>query len=137
MIKLSQNFLFNCLLVCGGIAALAMPAVAATADQACGQSPVSPETLKFPKLCDIPASPDKGLGAAGYRALVIDTRQSGAALAEATSPQGFSLSNTEAFAAEARAEATPPAPLTTPSVQDTEFFASEARQRAMPSPRPR
>ena len=137
MIKLSRKFFVDRLLQGGCIAVLAGAGLANAAEPSCAIAPASAIALQFPKLCSIPARPDDKLGAVGYHALVVGTRQSGAALVQATAPQSFSLSNTEAFAAEARAEATPPAPLTTSSAQDTETFASEARERATPSPRPR
>ncbi len=75
--------------------------------------------------------------AAQFRTEVLATRMAGARVALGSEPSHFTLTDTEGFAAEARGEAAPPPPMTTPGEADTADFAASARRSATPPARPR
>ena len=75
-------------------------------------------------------------GAEAFKAAVVDTRVEGARLVRRTAPDTFTLNATDDFLAQARRDATPPPPLTTPSDGDTAAFVKEMRARATPPPKP-
>lgn len=91
----------------------------------------------YPTFCSIPPTPAGVRGAKAFRGAVVETRIAGARLVSQTEPSTFSLGDTDAFAAAARAEAAPPPPMTTPGEAATEDFAATGRQRVTPPARPR
>lgn len=98
--------------------------------------PAGARDWTYPKFCSIPLRPRDERTPAAFKAAVVDTRLAGAWLVKRTSPETFSLSGGEAFAAEARREATPPPPMTTPGEANTEAFIEDSRARATPPSRP-
>jgi hypothetical protein len=100
--------------------------VATPADNAAG----------YPSFCSIPQPPTDVRTVAEFRKAVVEASAAGRSLTRATAKMQWSLSpgQAEPFAAQARAEATPPPPMTTPG--DTEEFARRAREEATPPPKP-
>ncbi|HEY7901235.1 MAG TPA: hypothetical protein VIC25_08630 [Caulobacteraceae bacterium] len=94
-----------------------------------------PSDLVWPDFCSIPPAPTDVRPATAFKDAVVRTRLAGADLVRESGPDTFSLSGTNAFLDEARREAAPPAPLTTPSGPDTAAFVAEAKARAKPPPR--
>ncbi|HSZ53883.1 MAG TPA: hypothetical protein VK801_20120 [Caulobacteraceae bacterium] len=90
----------------------------------------------YPSFCSIPLPPTDVRTAAEFKTAVVDARVAGRSLTRATARMHWSLTpgETEAFAAQARAQATPPPPLTPPG--EAEEFARRAREEATPPPRP-
>lgn len=88
------------------------------------------------KLSEIPAIPDDIPSADQIRNAVAGQEAAGEALARATAPSTWELENTEAYAAKARREVTPPAfeAPTDADRADTEAFARAARGRASAPP---
>ncbi|HWE98477.1 MAG TPA: hypothetical protein VG248_01645 [Caulobacteraceae bacterium] len=86
----------------------------------------------FPNFCSIPAVPRDVPTPAAFRTAVVDTRVAGRAAEHQASPATWTLpeGGAEAFAAQARAEAAAPPPLT--SEADTEAFAARLRELAAP-----
>jgi hypothetical protein len=102
-------------------------------------SPVAAEAAKiaradsdYPSFREIPPKPTDVAPPRIYgdRARALEVAR--IALDRNTAPDTWTLSNTEAFAARARAEAGPD--LGAPASTDTESFAREARKRATPPP---
>jgi hypothetical protein len=92
----------------------------------------------YPTFASIPPLPADVRPLSGWRASVRAIKADGAELAEAAAAGPWTLSNTEGWAAEARAEAAPPPPVTEPSSEaDTAAFAAAMRARATPPPRRR
>ena len=110
---------------------LALAASGASAVTTCA-APVG-----YPSFCSIPAVPHDVRTAEAFKSVVVDTRLGGRSLEQNTGPNQFSLSDTAGFEAQAKLEATPPAPITTPGPADTEAFLRDARARVTPPPRPR
>ena len=90
----------------------------------------------YPSFCSIPQPPRDVRTAAEFKTAVVDARVAGRSLTRATARMHWSLTpgETAAFAAQARAQATPPPPMTPPG--GTEEFARRAREEATPPPRP-
>lgn len=132
------------LLACAGAAALlggcvGNPFKEAKVDP---RSPVAAEVAKaarantdYPSFSEIPAKPNdvRPLRMFGQAAREIEL--AGALLERETAPETWTLSNTEDFAAGARAAAGPE--LAPADPRDTEAFASELRDRATPPPPPK
>ena len=110
---------------------LACAAVGAGATTPCAKS------AGYPSFCSIPLVPHDIRTAEAFKSVVVDTRLGGRSLEQNTGPNQFSLSDTAGFEAQARLEATPPPPVTTPGQVDTEAFLRDARARVTPPPRPR
>ena len=88
-----------------------------------------------PKFASIPSAPTDVRPFVAWRAAIADTRSVGAqTVAEATAGP-WMLSGTEAWADRGRAEADPPAPMTTPAQGGTDAFVKEMLRRATPPPR--
>jgi hypothetical protein len=112
----------------GGFAQAATPAVCATTHAAA--------TAGYPSFCSIPQPPRDVRTATEFKQAVADARLAGRSLTRATAQMKWSLSpgQAEPFAAQARAEATPPPAMTPP--ESAEEFARRAREEATPPPRP-
>lgn len=93
-----------------------------------------------PSFADIPPVPTDVRGPARYKAIVEAQQAAAAKLLRETAPETFTLRDTEAYAARARAEAKAP-DLEAPTEADraeTEAFAAAARGRASaPSSQPK
>ncbi|WP_297694324.1 hypothetical protein [Phenylobacterium sp.] len=105
-------------------------------------SPVAAEVARvasvnraYPTFSDIPASPKDVRPPGQYGQAAKTIEQAAADLEAATAPDTWSLTGTDAFAAQARAAAgSEPAPTAS---DDTGAFARSARARATPPPPPR
>jgi hypothetical protein len=102
---------------------------------ACAPTPAD-HPSGYPSFCSIPLPPTDVRTAAQFKTSVINARIAGRSLTRATARMHWSLTpgETEAFAAQARAQATPPPPMTPPG--EAEEFARRAREEATPPPRP-
>jgi hypothetical protein len=116
------------------VGASALPARSADAG-GCATPP--PAAMSYPTFCSIPQPPKNVRTAAQFKAAVVDARLTGRGQARSAQSARWSLTpgEAEAFAAEARALAAPPPPVTGPG-GDTEDFARRAREDATPPPRP-
>jgi uncharacterized protein YkwD len=120
------------MMVCGLVAAAPPLAFAAAADPTpCAAS------AGYPSFCAIPHPPTDVRTAAQFRTAVDASRNAGQNLERSTAAMTWSLpaGGGAGFAAEARAEATPPAPMTEPQSDATDF-ARRTREEATPPPRP-
>jgi hypothetical protein len=96
------------------------------------------QTAPLPTFAQIPPIPKDVRSTAQWKASVTGLKAQGAQLTQLAASEPWTLGDTDAWAASKRAEAEPPAPVTTPSSQaDTEAFAAAMRARAMPPPRKR
>jgi hypothetical protein len=89
----------------------------------------------WPKFSDIPAMPTDVRAPTQYGADAKAVTAEGDQLVQATDPAAWSLADTEAFAAKARADAGDEAAPT--ASNRTSSFATEQRKRATPPPPPR
>ncbi len=89
-----------------------------------------------PTFCKIPVLPSNVRSGKAFKEAVVGLRMTGVRLVAQTAPATFSLENTDAFAASARAEAAPPPPIAPPDGQPTDAFINQARTMARP-PGPR
>ncbi|MBV8683591.1 MAG: hypothetical protein JO111_11995 [Caulobacteraceae bacterium] len=126
------------LLVTFSIAIASLTAWGSGAAQAAtpGDCSAAPAAGGYPSFCSIPQPPTGVRTAAEFKTAVLDARGAGRSLTRATARMNWSLSPGQAapFAAQARAEATPPPPMTPPG--EAEDFARRAREEATPPPRP-
>jgi hypothetical protein len=91
---------------------------------------------KFPTFCGIPPRPTNVRSGGAFKQAVVAIRLAGARLDAETSPRTFTLADTDGFARAARAEASPPPPMTPSLDQQTEAFINKARALAhAPGPR--
>jgi hypothetical protein len=105
-------------------------------------SPVAAEVAKvaranrdYPTFSEIPPKPTDVRPVRMFGQAAKDIEVAGAKLERETAPETWTLSNTEGFAAGARTAAGPELP---PAEQrDTEAFANELRARATPPPPPK
>ena len=96
----------------------------------------SANVAHLPTFCKIPQRPKNIRTGAAFKQAVVAIRLAGVRLAAQSAPETFSLDDTEDFARAARAQATPPPPITLPDDQQTEAFINQARALARP-PGPR
>ncbi len=96
----------------------------------------SANVAHWPSFCQIPQRPKNIRTGAAFKQAVVALRLAGVRLAAQSAPATFSLDDTEGFAGAARAQATPPPPITPPDEQQTETFINQARALARP-PGPR
>jgi hypothetical protein len=99
-------------------------------------APPTAADLAYPDFCDIPVTPTDVRSASTFKAAVIRTRAAGAGLIARTAPETFTLTGTENFEAESKRAATLPPPVTAPGEPDTAAFAAAARAKATPPRRP-
>lgn len=128
-----------------GAVSLAAPSSAASAEVCAAPAAPPPmpadmvaEAAKphpYPTFCSIPPVPHDVRSAMAWKAAVVDTRVAGARLKQESGPSTFSLDATSDFAGDARSEAAPPPPMTSPD-DTTEAFVKGAKSRATPPPRP-
>jgi hypothetical protein len=91
----------------------------------------------YPTFCAIPLPPHDVRTPAQFKTAVVAVRLSGRSVTRDADAGGWSLAEgaAAAFGAEARAEAAPPPPMTSPD-SDAADFARAARQATTPPPRP-
>ena len=117
--------------------AAAIPMTASTALSAPSPACTSKAATAYPVFCQIPSQPQGYSSPEDYHAQVLDTRMLGARILASGAGGVFGLSDTEGFASDARALATPPVALTLATEAQTEAFVRAARLRATPPPRSR
>jgi hypothetical protein len=88
-----------------------------------------------PTFAEIPVAPTDVRPFVAWKASIADTKRVGARTAAEANAGPWMLSDTDAWADRARAEAAPPAPMTTPAQGDTDAFVREMLRRATPPPR--
>ena len=92
----------------------------------------------YPTFAQIPPLPTDVRPMGAWKASVLNVKAEGAQLAEAAAAEPWTLGDTDGWAAQERADAAAPPPITQASSQaDTEAFAAAMRARAMPPPRKR
>jgi len=123
-------------LACAGAAA-AQPVIHAPPAQP--PSPVTTAAIAgaearapYPSFASIPPSPKDVRSVAAWKASVIEIKTEGADLVRLIAAQPWTLNDTEAWAADERAIATPPPQIAVGG--DTEAFVAAMRERAMPPP---
>jgi hypothetical protein len=89
----------------------------------------------LPTFASIPSAPTDVRPFRGWVVAISDTQRVGAQTAAEAAAEPWTLSDTEGFADRARAEASPPPPMTKPSDGDTDAFVREMIRRATPPPR--
>ena len=89
----------------------------------------------LPTFASIPPAPTDVRPFQAWQSSIADTKRVGAATAAEAAAEPWTLSDTQGFADRARAEAAPPAPMTTPAQGDTDAFVREMLRRATPPPR--
>jgi len=104
-------------------------------------TPLPPDVLAraehpsaYPRFSDIPDLPKDVRTPAAWKAAVVQTRQIGAHVQRLDEALPPAPGDTDAWAARARAEARPPAPVTQPS-EDTAALIADLRARASAPPR--
>lgn len=108
----------------------------AGAPNACAAAPAA-SAGGYPNFCAIPQPPRDVRTAIQFKTAVGDAQAAGHSLTGTTAAMTWSLpvGAAEPFAAEARAQAAAPPPMTPPS-NDTLDFARRAREEATPPPKP-
>jgi hypothetical protein len=88
----------------------------------------------YPTFCGVPLTPTNVRSADAFRAAVLDVRLAGRQVARQSAPDTFSLplGGAESFDAAARAAAAYPAPVAGPAGLQSDAFAAAARARATP-----
>jgi hypothetical protein len=102
-----------------------------------GAISVAEQPAPYPSFANVPQIPDDVRAPTLWKADVVATRVAGARLARQIARDPWTLSDTAGFAARARAEASPPAPLTTSSQAETEALVKAMQARAIKPPRRR
>ncbi|HLY79970.1 MAG TPA: hypothetical protein VKQ70_11380 [Caulobacteraceae bacterium] len=105
----------------------ASPALSAIAE---GEKPAT-----RPTFADVPPAPSDIRPFVAWRSAIGDIRQVGAQTAAEANAGPWTLSDTQGWADQAKAEANPPPPMTTPAQGDTDAFVREMLRRATPPPR--
>lgn len=131
------------LATCGGAAALLAGCMGPFAvGEVDPRSPIAAEVARtaranrdYPSFAEIPAPPADLRPVRMYGAQAAELEAERAQLERETAPDTWTLRNTDAFAARARADAGPDAP--PPQTADTEAFAESVRRRATPPPPPK
>jgi hypothetical protein len=103
------------------------PAVSAIAE---GEKPTT-----RPTFAQVPPAPSDVRPFVAWRSAIADIRLVGVKTAAEANAGPWTLSGTEGWAGQARDEANPPAPMTTPAQGDTDAFVREMLRRATPPPR--
>jgi len=121
-------------------AVAALVAGAVQADAPAGVSAAvanAPQHSRYPTFTEVPPAPKDVRSVPAWRAAVVAVQKDGQKVAEQEAAQPWTLGATDTFAARARAEASPPPPITTASDPSTEAMVAEMRARAKEPPRRR
>ncbi|MFI4935950.1 MAG: hypothetical protein ACHP7N_15120 [Caulobacterales bacterium] len=123
-----------CALALAGLAgaALAQPTALAPEVIAGAERPAP-----YPTFASVPSLPSDVRSPGAWKEAVVEARLAGRSIVRLTADATWTLADTDAFAGQARAEAAPPPPITTPSDADTEALVKALRARATPPPRRR
>jgi hypothetical protein len=118
-------------LVAGGAVLADAPArVSATVANA-------PQHSRYPTFKQVPPAPKDVRSVPAWRTAVVTVQKVGQQLAQQEAAQPWTLDGTDGWAARARAEATPPPPITTASDPATEAMVAAMHARAKEPPRKR
>jgi hypothetical protein len=120
---------------CAAGGSLAEPTAQASASPVPGAISQAEKGAALPTFASIPSAPTDVRPFRGWVAAISDTQRVGAQTAAEAAAEPWTLSDTEGFADRARAEATPPAPMTEPADGDTDAFVRDMIRRATPPPR--
>jgi hypothetical protein len=93
--------------------------------------------MRYPKFSDIPQAPTGVRSLADWRTAIVETRLIGRRVAREAAAGPWILGDTESWAAQARALAVAPPPITTPYEGESELLAAALRARASAPPRSR
>ncbi|HZZ87501.1 MAG TPA: hypothetical protein VFE13_04110 [Caulobacteraceae bacterium] len=93
--------------------------------------------LETPTFASIPPAPKDVRPFTAWRAAIADTKAVGRQAYAEGEAGPWLLADSEAWATRERAEAVPPAPMTTPAEANTDAFVREMIRRATPPPRAR
>ena len=112
----------------------------AIADPAARAAPCAADAVAktgYPDFCSIPAAPKDVRGPVEFKSAVVETRVVGLRTSRLSAAESFGLAEgqADAFTQAARAEASWPD--AEPAASDTESFAAAARARANPQARSR
>jgi hypothetical protein len=88
-----------------------------------------------PTFAQMPVAPTDVRGFQAWRGAITDLKAVGAQTESEGAAGPWLLADTEDWAERARAEAAPPAPMTTPAQGDTDAFVRDMIRRATPPPR--
>jgi hypothetical protein len=92
----------------------------------------------YPTLAAVPPKPTDVRSVKAWKASVLATLARRDEQTRMAAAEPWTLNDTEGWAEQQRASASPPPPITTPSSEaDTEAFAAALRARATPPPRKR
>lgn len=113
---------------------LAAPAPQRSTSPVTGVIAEAETSAVLPTFASIPPLPTDVRPFQAWRVAIADARAVGAQTAAEAAAEPWTLADSEGWAARARAEADPPAPMTTPD-NDTDAFVREMMRRATPPPR--
>jgi hypothetical protein len=102
-----------------------------------GEIKAAESKMSYPSFSDVPEAPKGIRSAADWRAAVVETRLTGRRVAREAAAGPWMLGDTEAWAAQARANAVAPPPITAPYEGEAEALAAALRARASAPPRSR
>jgi hypothetical protein len=91
----------------------------------------------YPSFASVPPTPKDVRPLSAWKTAALTTKSEGAALTREAAAEPWTLHDSEVWAAEERAGAVPPAPVTVASEADTEAYAAALRARAMAPSRKR
>jgi hypothetical protein len=120
-------------------AALAAPNPTATeAPQTTAAIAAARMSAPYPSLASVPPKPTDVRPVKAWKSSVLTIEAQGDELTRMAAAEPWTLHDTDAWAADERQAASPPAPITTASsAADTEAYAAALRARATPPPRKR
>ena len=127
----------------GGLVALGIGAARAAPPTApANASPVTTAAMAgaehraaWPTFRGIPPTPKDVRSLAAWKASILDIEATGRQLTKMAAAEPWTLSNTDAWAARQRAEATPPPPVTAADDPATDAAVAALRERAKEPPR--
>lgn len=133
--------LLGCLMVGAGLSGCANPFAPAPLDKASAAAPeiaaLAHNNQRFPTFATIPAMPSDVRADRAWGKAAAEIEGQGAEIARATAPGTWTLTNTSAFVKSAQADAGPTISGAESTTADTEAFAKQARARATPPPPPK
>jgi len=133
--------LIGCLVAGAGVAGCASPFAPAPIDKASAAAPeitaLAHSSKPFPTFSQIPAAPSDVRADRAWGKAAADLEAQSAELSRATAPGTWSLNGTSGFAQKAQADAGPGVTGPESTTADTEAFAKQARARATPPPPPK
>jgi hypothetical protein len=123
-------------LLAAGAAHAAPPALPANASPVTkGAIAGAERTAAWPTFAGIPQAPKDVRSVASWKRAVVEIEANGRQLIQMAAAEPWTLSDTVAWAARQRAEATPPPPVTAADDADTDAAVAALRERAKEPPR--